>query len=324
MTTPQILCIGELLFDYLADQPGQSLDTVKTWTPYPGGAPANVACALTRLGTPSAYIGCIGQDPDGDALAQVLSDLGVNLQGLQRHPQAPTRIVYVTRTLEGDRHFAGFGTTDTTAFADAHLQASALPKTLFQTAQFLVIGTLALAYPNSREAIYRALELSKTYGLSTLVDLNWRPVFWPNPSEATSLIHRVLAQADFIKLAQEEAELFFESSDCQAVVERYPQVQGVFVTAGEHGCRYWLGGITGSEPAFSVNVVDTTGAGDSFTAGLLHQLCQQPDLKNPQVVRDIIRYASAVGALTTMEAGAIAAQPTATQIETFLATTSAQ
>jgi fructokinase len=324
MTAPQILCIGELLFDYLADQPGQSLDTVKTWTPYPGGAPANVACALTRLGTPSAYIGCIGQDPDGHALAQVLSDLGVNLQGLQRHPQAPTRIVYVTRTLEGDRHFAGFGTTNTTAFADAHLQADALPETLFQTAQFLVLGTLALAYPNSREAIYRALELSKTYGLSTLIDLNWRPVFWPNPSEATPLIHRVLAQADFIKLAQEEAELFFESSDPQAVVEQYPQVKGVFITAGEHGCRYWLGGITGSEPAFSVNVVDTTGAGDSFTAGLLHQLCQHPDLKNSQTVRDIIRYASAVGALTTMEAGAIAAQPTATQIETFLATTSAQ
>jgi fructokinase len=322
MTVPQILCIGELLFDYLADQPGLPLDAVKTWTAYPGGAPANVACAMAHLGTPAAYLGCLGQDPDGDALAEVLSTLGVNLEGLQRHPKAPTRKVYVTRTLEGDRHFAGFGTTDTTAFADAQLQASALPEELFKTAQFLVLGTLALAYPSSREAIYRALELAKIYGLSRLVDLNWRPVFWPNPAEATPLIHGVLAQADFIKLAQEEAELFFGSTDPQAVTERYPHVQGVFVTAGEHGCHYWLGGTVGYSPAFPVKVVDTTGAGDSFTAGLLHQLCQQPDLKDPQTVKNIVRYANAVGALTTIQAGAIAAQPTVAQVETFLASTS--
>jgi fructokinase len=324
MNVPKVLCIGELLFDYLANCPGQPLDAIETWTAYPGGAPANVACALNRLGTPAAYLGCVGQDADGDALAEVLSTLGVNLEGLQRHSLAPTRIVYVTRTLEGDRHFAGFGSTDTTAFADTQLQASALPEQLFENAQFLVLGTLGLAYPKSREAMYRAIKLSKTYGLSRLVDLNWRPVFWPDPAEATPLIHSVLVQADFIKLAQEEAELFFESSDPQAIVKRYPTVQGVFVTAGEQGCHYWLGGITGYVPAFPVSVVDTTGAGDAFTAGLLHQLCHQPDLSNPQVVQDIIRYASAVGALTTTQPGAIAAQPTAAQVETFLASTSAQ
>jgi fructokinase len=324
MIAPKILCIGELLFDYLANQPGLALDAVQTWTAYSGGAPANVACSLVRLGTSSAYIGCIGQDSNGTALTQTLDTLGVNLEGLQRHSWAPTRIVYVTRTFEGDRHFAGFGTTDTTAFADAQLQASALPENLFEVAQFLVLGTLALAYPHSREAIYRAIELSKTYGLSRFVDLNWRPVFWPNPAEATPLIHGILAQADFIKLAKEEAELFFESSDPQAVVNRYPHVQGVFVTGGEQGCHYWVGGIAGYAPAFPVNVVDTTGAGDSFTAGLLHQLCQQPDLSNPQLVKDIVCYASAVGALTTTQAGAIAAQPTAAQVETFLSASSVQ
>lgn len=324
MAISQVLCIGELLFDYLADQPGQPLEAVKTWTAYPGGAPANVACALAHLGTPAAYLGCVGQDAQGDELVQVLNALEVNLEGLQRHSDAPTRTVYVTRTLEGDRHFAGFGTTNTTAFADAKLDASKLPETLFQSAQFLVLGTLGLAYPNSREAMYRALAFAKTYGLRRLVDLNWRPVFWLNPAEAPSLIHAVLAQADFIKLTDEESELFFESSDPQAIVARYPHVQGVFVTAGEQGCRYWLQDITGQVPAFAVKVVDTTGAGDAFTAGLLHQLCQQPDLKGPETVRQIMLYASAVGALTTTAAGAIAAQPTAAQVETFLATTSEQ
>ncbi|NJM78352.1 MAG: hypothetical protein HC852_24455, partial [Acaryochloridaceae cyanobacterium RU_4_10] len=68
MTASQVLCIGELLFDYLANQSGRSLPEVESWTPYPGGAPANVATALTKLGTPSAYMGCIGRDPDGDTL----------------------------------------------------------------------------------------------------------------------------------------------------------------------------------------------------------------------------------------------------------------
>ncbi|MDY7015050.1 MAG: PfkB family carbohydrate kinase, partial [Cyanobacteriota bacterium] len=62
MTQPRVLCLGEILFDCLADQTGRSLDAVESWTPYPGGAPANVACALTKLGTPSAFMGCVGQD----------------------------------------------------------------------------------------------------------------------------------------------------------------------------------------------------------------------------------------------------------------------
>ena len=118
MSNPRVLCLGEILFDLIADQIGKSIEEVESWTPYPGGAPANVACALTKLGTPSGFIGCVGQDETGDALVQLLQEVGVDATGVQRHLLAPTRQVYVVRSTAGDRTFAGFGDRNTTEFAE--------------------------------------------------------------------------------------------------------------------------------------------------------------------------------------------------------------
>lgn len=320
--TPKILCIGEVLYDYLADQVGQSYPNVTSWTPYPGGAPANVATALSKLGTPASFIGCVGQDKNGTELTTLLRSLQVNLDGLQIHPTAPTRIVYVTRAENGDRTFAGFGEQDTTAFSDAYLQAEKIPIELFASAQVLVTGTLALAYPGSQAATYHALKLAQQQGLKIFVDVNWRPMFWVNPEASWPQINQVLQQADFIKLSDEEAIHFFQTEDPTAIAAQYPKVQGILLTGGERGCRYWLQGATGKVPAFSVQAIDTTGAGDAFSAGFIHQLCQpntQP-ISDPQRAAEMIRYASAVGALTTLKPGAIAAQPNPQEIQAFLET----
>ncbi|HEY9828620.1 MAG TPA: carbohydrate kinase [Stenomitos sp.] len=321
MTSPAVLCIGEVLFDYLAEQLGRSFAEVESWTPYPGGAPANVACALTRLGTPAAFIGCVGQDANGDELLALMESLEVNLAGVQRHPQAPTRIVYVTRTLEGDRQFAGFGDYETTAFADTYLNAEGLPQSLFSNAKFLILGTLELAYPTSRAALDQAVQWAQHYGIQRFVDINWRPVFWPNLDEAPPRILELLSQADFIKASDEEAQWLLGSDDPQTIQHHYPQAKGVLITKGDRGCSYWLHGATGEVPAFQVPVVDTTGAGDAFVAGFIHQLCSQPhlDLSNPAIAQQVIRYASAVGALTVTQAGAIAAQPQPDDLVSFLA-----
>jgi fructokinase len=106
---------------------GKPLEAVESWTDYPGGAPANVVCSLVKLGTPAGVIGCIGQDAAGNGLIQVLQGVGVDQTGIQRHPTAPTRIVYVTRDLEGNPTFAGFGNYRPDSFADAQLQGTRLP-----------------------------------------------------------------------------------------------------------------------------------------------------------------------------------------------------
>ncbi len=320
MTSPRVLCLGEILFDFLSNQPGLTYEQVQSWTPYPGGAPANVACALVKLGTPSGFIGCVGRDDTGDTLVKLLQDVGVNIDGVQRHATAPTRGVYVTRSETGDRAFAGFGENDTTEFADTHLKADHLPVQLFETADFLVLGTLELAYPASREAAFQALDLADQYYTKVLLDVNWRPVFWPDTSMAPPIIREIMQRTDFLKLSDDEAEWLFETTDPGIIAHRLDMVEGVLVTAGEKGCTYFLSGNVGQVPAFDMEVEDTTGAGDSFVAGFLHQLVHQ-DLKaltDPDKAHAIVTYASAVGALTTTRAGAIASQPTAAEVEAFL------
>lgn len=320
MTDPRVLCLGEILWDCLSDQPGLSLEQVTSWTLYPGGAPANVACALVKLGTSAAFIGCVGEDEQGETLVELLRSLGVNGLGIQRHATAPTREVDVVRNLEGDRQFAGFGGRDTAEFADAYLQAHLLPVELFDAADFLVLGTLELAYPDSRNAIKHALEIAEQHFVKVLVDINWRPVFWPDPDEAKPTILQVIKQVDFLKLTDDEAEWLFDTTDPGVIVHRLGTLEGAIVTAGDRGCAYCLGNSEGKMPAFSVEVEDTTGAGDAFLAGFLHQVCQQGIhvLDDPKIARQMMTYASACGALVTTRPGAIAAQPTAAEVEAFL------
>ncbi len=321
MSNPRVLCLGEVLFDLLADQLGLKLEEVKSWTPYPGGAPANVACALVKLGTPAGFIGTLGEDEPGNALFKLLQDEHVDTTGVQRHPTAPTRQVYVVRSESGDRTFAGFGEYDTSEFADTRLKASELPHSLFHEADFLVLGTLELAYPESAKAIHRALDLAEQYDLKIVLDVNWRPVFWTNPDIAPATIQELFKRVDFLKLALEEAEWLFDTTDAGAIAHRLGSVEGVLVTDGDKGCAYCLGENESKLPAFSIPVVDTTGAGDSFLAGFVHQLLIHgiQSLSNPETAKKVVTYASAVGALTTLKPGAIASQPTAAEVEAFLA-----
>lgn len=321
MNYPRVLCLGEVLFDLLADQPGQPLEKVKDWTPYPGGAPANVACALVKLGVTAGFVGCVGKDEPGESLVQLLANEGVDCRGIQRHETAPTRQVYVLRTAAGDRQFAGFKGAAPDAFADTYLNAKDLPVELFEHAEFLVLGTLEMAYPHSREAIYRALELAELYDIKVLLDVNRRDMFWPDPEAAPALITELLKSIDFLKVTVEEAEWLFNTTDPGAITYRLDGIEGVLVTDGNQGCTYCLGETEGIMPAFPVNALDTTGAGDAFVAGIVQQICQQgiSCFSDPEKVKLMVRFATAVGAMTTLKPGAIAAQPTLAEVAAFLA-----
>ena len=319
-TCPQIVCLGEILFDCLADQMGRGLSEVSSWTEYPGGAPANVACALSKLGNAAAFIGCVGQDRAGDRLVSVLEENGVDVSGVQRAALAPTRKVYVTRSLKGDRCFAGFGEFDSSEFADTQPLAADISPSLFKGADFLVIGTLALAYADSQRATLEAIRLAQENQVRVFIDINWRPVFWRDSEAAKVLIMEILQQADLIKCTDEEAQWLFGLQDPGAIAKLFPQAEGVLVTAGEKGCAYRLGSHDGKVDIFPITVVDTTGAGDSFVAGFLHYFCRQREsvLESAKTARDAVVYASAVGALTTTKPGAIASQPTAQEVDAFL------
>ncbi|MCT7991112.1 carbohydrate kinase family protein [Laspinema olomoucense] len=321
MSYPQVLCLGEILFDCLADRPGQVYQEVESWTPYPGGAPANVASGLVKLGTPAGFIGCVGQDDAGDELVSLLKDIGVDCTGVQRHDTAPTRKVYVVRSEDGDRSFAGFGEINTTEFADTRLQGVQLPHELFFQADFLVIGSLEMAFPDSRKAVFRALDMAEQYDIKIAIDINRRDMFWSDPSESKEIIESVIKRVDFLKVSDEEAQWLFDTIDAGAIKYRLGSVEGVLVTAGAKNCTYCLGENEGVIPSFSVDVVDTTGAGDAFVAGFIHQVCTHgvKYLEDPNQAKEVVRYAMAVGALTTTRPGAIAAQPLPSEVTAFLA-----
>ena len=309
-----VVCLGEALVDRLGPTGGDpSLD--QPVDDRLGGAPANVACGLARLGTSVAFLGRVGDDPIGQQFVQLFQQRGVENSGLQRDPDRPSRIVLVRRSQEGERQFQGFAGDRGQGFADQALA----PLTLPQGSRWLLVGTIPLATATSASTLNAVLDQARQHGTAVALDVNWRPTFWDaaaDPSagptsDVIAGIRPLLEQAALIKLAREEAIWLFGSTDPQAISAQLPQAPDVVVTDGAEPVRWWMDGASGQLAAFRPpTVVDTTGAGDAFTAGLLHRWAAEP--------HERIRFAAACGALVCGGAGGIDPQPTEAQVEAFL------
>ncbi len=318
---PRVICLGEVLIDQIAEDIGVPYEQVSSWKPYFGGAPANVACGLAKLGTPVSLISSIGQDATGTSLLKQLGTAGVETSGVQVHPEATTREIYVTRDAQGDRSFAGFNGDADTVFADTLMSAEHLPDHLFADAKFLVLGTLGLANPQTSRAIGRALKLAEENFVKVIVDINWREMFWKHPEQVVKLLPVLLKYTDFLKMTEDEAKLLFRLTSPAAIAQAYNHLEGIIITNGDKDCRYYLGERQGKHSVFPVYSLDTTGAGDAFLAGFIHRIyhCPLTKLTDPKFADEAIAYACAAGALTTLEMGAISGQPSDRQIREFLA-----
>ena len=329
-SAPQVICLGEALVDRLGPlggdpataPPDQCDDRL-------GGAPANVACGLARLGTASAFVGRLGLDPIGEAFTQLLKERGVDLTALQHDSTRPSRIVLVRRDAGGERSFGGFSGDRGDGFADQALDVAALRDALpplLAAARWLQVGTIPLAQAASAEALRLALRLAADAGVSLALDVNWRPTFWdPDaaadagpPAQAQVAMQPLLEQAALLKLAAEEAQWLFGSGDPVVIRAGLPQHPAVVVTDGGAQLAWCFGSSIGVMPAYAVSVADSTGAGDAFLAGLLHQLCAHPEQLDGSCM-EALRFASACGALVCGGAGAIDPQPSQPQVERFLA-----
>ena len=312
--TGQILCLGEALIDRLGPLGGDPACDPPVDDRL-GGAPANVACGLARLGTAVSFVGRVGVDAIGAQFQHLFIQRNVDTSALQLDPSRPTRIVLVRRSRDGERQFQGFAGDQGDGFADQALQPVALPS----AAQWLLVGTIPLASPQSAQALFDAVAQARAQAIPLALDVNWRPTFWDvnadpsaGPTQAArSAIRPLLEQAALIKLAREEALWFFGGDDPSLISAELSQRPDVVVTDGAAPVRWCIGGTSGTQPALSPpEVVDTTGAGDAFTAGLLHRWSAP--------VPQRLRFAAACGALVCSGTGGIDPQPTEAQVEAFL------
>lgn len=302
-----VVALGEILIDFTPS--GVNEQGIALFARNPGGAPANVLAMNAKLGGRSAFIGKVGDDAFGAYLESVLQSHGIDTTGMVTDEEIPTTLAFVQLDEQGDRSFTFYRKPG----ADLRLNESEVRKDLIGTCKIFHFGSLSLTDEPCRSATLESVRYAKAQGKVISFDPNYRPGLWQDQETAKHWMAKGLEYADILKVSEEEMVLLTGKTDPETGSLRLLEMgpKAVLVTMGEHGCYYRNAACHGSQPAYSVRAVDTTGAGDAFMGAMLWQLrgCSREeigalDLKNPAA------FANAAGSLTTTRSGAIPALPT--------------
>ncbi len=327
MKKKKVICIGEALIDRIRNKSNQG------FTDFLGGAPANVACALRKLKIDSTFIGSLGNDDYGKKFITQFDQLGVNLDFLQLDNDSSTRVVNIGRDQFGDRFFSGFAESSHSCFADEVLSKKLIENEIlnleksFLEIKYLVTGTILLSSSISAETIFFLVEQAKKFEVKIVIDLNWREVFWDHSSLSSkiskaarvNLIKNFLNHANVLKLAKEEATLFFEEENPLLISQQLSNRPDVIITDGKYPVSWYINGLQGiTETPSSQKIVDTTGAGDAFLAGFISKLISSGYPSNKLEIEDSIKFACVCGLLTCLGEGAIEQQPHYEKVNEFL------
>jgi fructokinase len=282
----------------------------------PGGAPANVAVALARLGVRAGFIGKVGDDPLGWLLHDTLKENHVDLSCFRLSGQSPTRIALVTNDRNEQQRFLFYGN------ADVQLDVRDIRADYIRRARFLHFGSISLIQEPSRSATLAALRLARKHGLTISFDPNLRPALWPNLKVARKTILNTIKLCDILKVNQSEWEFLFPGLRFENSFS-FLKKQGVRMAAMTCDAK---GSMLATKhgyvavPTRRVKVADTTGAGDGFVAGLLFQLARRRTAENfaRDEMEGLAAFANAVGTLTCTKPGAIPAFPSLTRVLNFI------
>lgn len=306
-----VVCFGEMLIDFVPTSSGLSLSEAPAFKKAPGGAPANVAVGIARLGGASAFIGKVGDDEFGYMLADILRQNNVNNEGMRFDPGARTALAFVTLRKDGEREFMFYRNPS----ADMLFEVSELDLELIKKAKIFHYGSISLITEPCKSAHIAATIAAKEAGVILSYDPNLRLPLWPSAERAREGILSIWNTADIIKISEEEIRFLTNGEDPydDNVVRKlyHPNLSLLLVTEGEEGCRYYTKELSGRVEGLQVESVDATGAGDAFVAGVLSQLAVDTSLLQDETrLREALRFANACGALTVTERGAIPALPT--------------
>jgi len=314
-----IVCLGEILIDMFPAEFGRSMVDVSAFHPKPGGAPANVAVAASRLGANSAFIGKVGEDIFGHYLEQILVDEDVATRGMRYDQHARTTLVFMAMP---DAHSAEYMFYRNPG-ADMLLEPDDLDRQLLEETNVFHFGSISLIEEPSRSATLEAITIAADAGALISFDVNYRPSLWKSPEEAIERVMATIPLVNLLKVNEIEISLLAGKVDVDAaaktLLDMGPDL--CVVTIGADGSFFRTNSESDFIPGFSVDTVDSVGCGDAFIAGILCQLVRDGMWRaklNAADLWEVLRYGNAVGALTALTLGVIPALPYAYQVDDFL------
>ena len=303
-----ITALGELLIDFTPA--GLSEQGMSLFERNPGGAPANMLTAATKLGMKTAFIGKVGQDMHGRFLKETLENVGINIDNLILDDKFFTTLAFVSLDENGEREFAFARKPG----ADTKICMREINRDMLENTKIFHVGSLSLTADPSRIATYEAVNYAKSKGVLISYDPNYRAALWDGVETAKVRMQSLLTYVDMMKLSDEETELLTPYEEPEEALKYLLRrgVKLVAVTLGADGAI-----IGNSKGIVKVNgypskAVDTTGAGDSFWGGFLSCFLREetsPELLSPEQMIKCGRMANAVASLCVEKRGGISSMP---------------
>ncbi len=297
-----VICVGEILADMIARE--ENGGTV--YGRYAGGAPFNVACGIAKLGGKAGFYGCVGQDGIGDFLVRTAEARGFSYLRIDRLADRNTTLAFVDLDAGGERSFSFYRRHT----ADYALDRARIGE-IAERAGIVHLGSLPLSEREGRAFYDELIEAAKARGKKIAFDVNYRSDIYADEAEAVKISRAYIRKADIVKVSAEEGELLTGEKDPAAAAQCLAEGdKTVFVTLGKAGSLCRRGKETLRTPAEKAAVVDTTGAGDAFFAGVLTVL----DGEGAGSLEKALRIGSICGSLTTQKKGAIDAFPARAEV----------
>lgn len=307
-----VTALGEVLIDFTPC--GVSEGGRNIFEQNPGGAPANVLAALSKMGKKTAFIGKVGDDMHGSFLRKTLEDLSIDTTGMITDPDYFTTLAFVGLE-NGERSFSFARKPG----ADTQLRADEINEDLVKGTKIFHFGSLSLTDEPARSATIHAVEMAKKAGALISYDPNYRAPLWPDEKTARETMRSVVHYVDIMKISDEECDLLTDETDPEHAADKLLArgVRCAFVTLGGEGALMKTKSFCVKEPAMSGKPVDTTGAGDSFWGGILWQFVDRgisPEEIDEAAAHEMLHFANTVAGLCVQKRGAIPAMPTLEEV----------
>jgi sugar/nucleoside kinase (ribokinase family) len=307
----EVVCMGEILVDVIPVEVGMYRDGMVLEIHF-GGAPANVAVGVARLGHRSAFVGAVGDDPFGYMLKKFLEVEGVDTRWLVVK-KARTSLAFVLLKEGGERDFF-FYREPWVRTADTMLSPSDLDLNGITEARVLHVSGVATAYPSLSEAVYIAMEKAFEKGLHVSIDPNYRQDIWGSGENALKSMDKYFKISTMITMGFDELENMFMSRDyrwvSEKLMERYRNLEIVAIRLGSQGAYVKTKKEETIQPAIKIKPVDTTGAGDAWTAAfIVFYLLEEIELSKAVI------YSNIVAGLKCLRRGAVTAIPRRKEFE---------